>query len=208
MKVDWFSKVNVNKFLPGFLVASLVFGGTAIAVNVNNTPQGGYLLCANNKTRAVTFPGTLKCPSGSTAIEVPGQAGFQPPAEPTPSPVKSISSGSSAAGDPNCNLTFLQKNPSLVSSIVDKCSGSDLLKLQADLRAFDLQNQDYLIAQQKKIAELRAKATTTTDKQAADAAIAEAESLAAAVANLMAQQQASMAILANIVATIAKKVKA
>lgn len=70
-----------SKFMLGFLLASFLFGSTAIAVNVNNTPEGGYLLCYNTTSKAVTFPGTLKCPKGTRPLELgaqglPGQDGI------------------------------------------------------------------------------------------------------------------------------------
>jgi hypothetical protein len=61
------------RFFAGFTVASLIFGGTAIAVNVNNTPEGGYLLCYNVTTKAVTFPGKLRCPTGTKPLELGAQ---------------------------------------------------------------------------------------------------------------------------------------
>ena len=68
------------RFVSGFVSASLFFGVSAIAVKVNNTPEGGYLLCYNTFTKAVTFPGTLKCPKGTKPLELgaegqPGQDG-------------------------------------------------------------------------------------------------------------------------------------
>lgn len=66
------------RFMAGFIFASLFFGVSAIAVSVNNTPEGGYLLCYNNSTKAVTFPGKLKCPKGTSPLELgaEGQPGL------------------------------------------------------------------------------------------------------------------------------------
>jgi S1-C subfamily serine protease len=63
------------RFIAGFVLGSLVFGTAAYSVNVDNTPEGGYLLCYNTKTKAVTFPGKLSCPSGTKGLEL-GAAGF------------------------------------------------------------------------------------------------------------------------------------
>ena len=60
------------------LVGTALFSGTAIASQIylsDNTPEGGYLLCANNKTKAVTYPKKLKCPSGSTALDLGALSG-------------------------------------------------------------------------------------------------------------------------------------
>ena len=62
-----------RRFVGGFLIASLIFGGAATALGPlvsDNTPENGYLLCANKKTKAVTFPGTLKCPSGTKVLDL------------------------------------------------------------------------------------------------------------------------------------------
>ena len=61
------------RFVTGFVIGSIVFGTTAYGLSVNNTPEGGYLLCANTKTKAVIFPGTLKCPSGFKTLELGAQ---------------------------------------------------------------------------------------------------------------------------------------
>jgi hypothetical protein len=61
------------KFISGILVGAFLFGGTAVAVNSyvsDNTPRGGFLLCANNKTKAVTFPNKLSCPSGTIPLDL------------------------------------------------------------------------------------------------------------------------------------------
>ena len=59
-----------SRFLTGFIAASLVFGTSALAVNVQNSPDTGYLLCYNTSTKAVTFPGSLKCPKGTKPLEL------------------------------------------------------------------------------------------------------------------------------------------
>ena len=67
------------RFVIGFLAGSLLCGTAAYSVSVNNTAAGGYLLCYNTKTKALTFPGTLSCPSGTKALEMgaTGPAGSQ-----------------------------------------------------------------------------------------------------------------------------------
>jgi hypothetical protein len=76
------------KFPAGVLVGILMFSGSAMAFNnyvADNTPANGYLLCANNKTKAVTFPNKLSCPPGTRALDlgaVTGQEGPQGPQGP------------------------------------------------------------------------------------------------------------------------------
>ena len=62
-----------GKFLSGLIAGAILFSGSAVAVNSyisDNTPEGGYLLCANNKSKAVSYPNKLSCPSGTTALDM------------------------------------------------------------------------------------------------------------------------------------------
>lgn len=66
------------RFTIGFIVGSIVFGSSAFAATsilATNTPSGGYLLCFNSKTKAVTFPGTLSCPTGTKALDLGASRG-------------------------------------------------------------------------------------------------------------------------------------
>lgn len=61
------------RFTIGFIVGSIVFGSSAFAATTilaTNTPDGGYLLCFNSKTKAVTYPGKLSCPTGTKALDL------------------------------------------------------------------------------------------------------------------------------------------
>ena len=74
-----------GKFILGLMVGSLFLSSSAIAVNkyiATNTPEKGYLLCANNKTKVVTFPNKLTCPSGTTALDLGAVTGVAGPAGP------------------------------------------------------------------------------------------------------------------------------
>jgi hypothetical protein len=56
------------------LVGLLLFvSGTAYGISVGNTPDTGYLLCANQKTRALTYPGKLSCPTGTSPLALGAQ---------------------------------------------------------------------------------------------------------------------------------------
>jgi hypothetical protein len=60
------------RFTIGFIVGSIVFGSSAFAATTilaTNTPDGGYLLCFNSKTKAVTYPGKLSCPTGTKVLD-------------------------------------------------------------------------------------------------------------------------------------------
>ena len=76
---------GMGKFLAGVVVGAVVFSGSAIAVNnyvSDNTPENGYLLCANIKTKAVTFPNKLSCPSGTKALDLGAVTGVEGPEGP------------------------------------------------------------------------------------------------------------------------------
>ena len=76
---------GTGKFLAGVIVGAVVFSGSAIAVNnyvSDNTPENGYLLCANKKTKVVTFPNKLSCPSGTTALDLGAVTGIEGPEGP------------------------------------------------------------------------------------------------------------------------------
>lgn len=76
---------GTGKFLTGLISGALLFSGPAIALNnyvSDNTPENGYLLCANNKTKAVTFPNKLSCPSGTTALDLGAVTGVEGPEGP------------------------------------------------------------------------------------------------------------------------------
>lgn len=63
-------KSNKTTFIAGLTLGFLLVGTAAYSFNVDNTPTGGYLLCANKKTKVVTFPNKLSCPSGNTELSM------------------------------------------------------------------------------------------------------------------------------------------
>ena len=76
-------KVQLGKqtrLLLGVVIGIALSGAIAYGVGagVSNTPSTGYLLCANPTTKVVTFTGTLKCPSGSTRLELGAQGEVGP----------------------------------------------------------------------------------------------------------------------------------
>ena len=212
------------RFISGFVIASLLFGVGAVAVNLNNTPEGGYLLCANKKTRAVTFPGTLKCPSGTVEIQVPGtNSHIALPEDNSSSSGNSGTSNNSSKGKgtPNCNWSYLQKNMDQLSKILELCSSTQFNGLLTDInkQQNDLQNSIRIekdkLAQLQKLATDKANLAKTLTGEGADAAKASAQDAQAAVADqaakiaaLTASAQAQITVLTNLVLVIQKKVKA
>jgi hypothetical protein len=74
-----------SKFLVTVVIGTALFSGSAIALNnyvADNTPENGYLLCANLKTKAVTFPNRLSCPSGTMALDLGAVTGVEGPEGP------------------------------------------------------------------------------------------------------------------------------
>lgn len=83
MKLQQFS--GAARFVAGLVAGAILFSGSAVAYNSyvsDNTPEVGYLLCANNKTKAVTFPNKLTCPSGTKALDMGAAVGYEGPAGP------------------------------------------------------------------------------------------------------------------------------
>ena len=76
---------GTSKFIAGVIVGAVVLSGSAIAVNnyvSDNTPENGYLLCANMKTKAVTFPNKLSCPPGTKSLDMGAVTGVEGPQGP------------------------------------------------------------------------------------------------------------------------------
>jgi len=72
-----------SNFVVGFVIGAILFSGSAYAVSnyvSDNTPENGYLLCANKSTKAVTFPNKLSCPSGTIALDLGAVTGVEGPA--------------------------------------------------------------------------------------------------------------------------------
>jgi hypothetical protein len=71
--------ISRGKFVLGVAVGILLAGSAAYSSNVFNSPETGYLLCVNQKTKVVTYPSTPKCPTGTSrlVIGVQGPRGEQ-----------------------------------------------------------------------------------------------------------------------------------
>jgi Protein of unknown function (DUF1566) len=64
-----FLSPTFNKSSVGFLIIALVVGGiSAQAAGLLNTKSGGYLVCVNSATKAITHPGKSTCPKGSKKL--------------------------------------------------------------------------------------------------------------------------------------------
>jgi hypothetical protein len=107
----------------------------------DNTPEGGYLLCANNKTKAVTFPNKLSCPSGTTALDLGGVAG-EPGAEGPEGPA-------GPAGTSNVGKVYWTVNPSTFDIVADgtiNSTSSMVKKILLTLKSSDVPNGYYRLS--------------------------------------------------------------
>ena len=60
--------ISRSRFVIGLVAGMLLTGSVAYSANLFNTPETGYLLCVNQKTKVVTYPATQKCPTGSSKL--------------------------------------------------------------------------------------------------------------------------------------------
>ena len=73
-------EVSKKKLVASMSAALMFVGGTAFGLSTGNNAETGYLICVNKSTKAMSYPGVLKCPSGTTQLVigahgVPGQGG-------------------------------------------------------------------------------------------------------------------------------------
>jgi len=59
---------GLSKIAAGIVIGFVLAGSVAYSANIFNTPETGYLLCVNQKTKIVTYPATQKCPSGTSKL--------------------------------------------------------------------------------------------------------------------------------------------
>ena len=60
--------ISRGRFIIGLIIGVVLTGSVAYSANIFNTPETGYLLCVNQKTKIVTYPATQKCPSGTSRL--------------------------------------------------------------------------------------------------------------------------------------------
>ena len=72
--MKYLTSVFNNKSSLLLLIFALFIGGVgAQASGILNTPEGGYLVCVDSKTKVVTHPGTSSCPKGSKKLVLGAQ---------------------------------------------------------------------------------------------------------------------------------------
>jgi hypothetical protein len=62
-----------SKYFIALLGFAFFLGSASLASAAMNSPEAGYNLCVNSASKIVSFPGTSKCPKGSTLITLGAQ---------------------------------------------------------------------------------------------------------------------------------------
>jgi len=125
------SKSGWGKALIGFIVGVVMSGGAAYSLSVNNTPEGGYLLCYSTRTGSVTFPGKLSCPNGTKSLEV---SGVNTPRTQIPSSSLPTATPSPAQSNLKCTLGYLLKYGSNIPEGIASCTDGQMSKLMNEIQ--------------------------------------------------------------------------
>jgi hypothetical protein len=66
-------RVTAKSAIATLVLSIMLVSTTAIALDASNTPETGYVLCVNKKTKVVTYPASLNCASSETKLLIGGQ---------------------------------------------------------------------------------------------------------------------------------------
>jgi hypothetical protein len=66
-------RISAKSAIATLVLSIMLVTTTAIALDANNSPETGYILCVNKKTKAVTYPAALNCASTETKLLIGGQ---------------------------------------------------------------------------------------------------------------------------------------
>jgi hypothetical protein len=66
-------RITAKSAIATLVLSIMLVSTTAIALDANNSPETGYVLCVNKKTKVVTYPASLKCASTETKLLIAGQ---------------------------------------------------------------------------------------------------------------------------------------
>jgi hypothetical protein len=83
-------RITAKSAIATLILSIMLVSTTAIALDANNTPETGYVLCVNKKTKAVTYPASLKCASTETKLLIGGQKQSSASASGSPTSVESL----------------------------------------------------------------------------------------------------------------------
>jgi hypothetical protein len=85
-------RITAKSAIATLILSIMLVSTTAIALDANNTPETGYVLCVNKKTKAVTYPASLKCASTETKLLIGGQKQLDSIPQSAPETAQSIES--------------------------------------------------------------------------------------------------------------------
>jgi hypothetical protein len=66
-------RISAKSAISTLVLSIMLVTSTAIALDASNTSDSGYILCVNKKTKAVTYPATLKCASSESKLLIASQ---------------------------------------------------------------------------------------------------------------------------------------
>jgi len=66
-------RITAKSAIATLVLSIMLVSTTAIALDASNTPETGYVLCVNKKTKVVTYPAALNCSSSETKLLIAGQ---------------------------------------------------------------------------------------------------------------------------------------
>ena len=66
-------RITAKSAIATLVLSIMLVSTTAIALDASNTPETGYVLCVNKKTKVVTYPASLNCSSSETKLLIAGQ---------------------------------------------------------------------------------------------------------------------------------------
>ena len=66
-------RITAKSAIATLVLSIMLVSTTAIALDANNSPETGYVLCVNKKTKVVTYPASLKCATSETKLVIAGQ---------------------------------------------------------------------------------------------------------------------------------------
>jgi len=66
-------RITAKSAIATLVLSIMLVSTTAIALDASNTPETGYILCVNKKTKAVTYSASLKCGTSETKLLIAGQ---------------------------------------------------------------------------------------------------------------------------------------
>jgi hypothetical protein len=83
-------RITAKSAIATLVLSIMLVSTTAIALDASNTPETGYVLCVNKKTKVVTYPASLKCASTETKLLIGGQKQSSSSASESSSSVESL----------------------------------------------------------------------------------------------------------------------